>query len=229
MASEYLLKKARESYVPEEVRELTPAEKRRNWWHYYKWHVVVGIILVLCLANTLGSAFGIWEVKPDVSIAYVGGRKLSEETVAALTDGIAALCSDMNGDGKTIVELHQYVSPAVGDSDELLYAEAATVQLIGDVSDHKSYFFLMEDPGYVQRLTSSLRNLDGTLPEDDDSSPDGKCLPVSAIPVLAQMVQDEAVMQLSFARRGFWSEKTSPNAAQCDALWDVLMQGAQIP
>lgn len=226
MASEYLLKKARESYVPEEIRELTPAEKRRNWWHYHKWHVVIGTILVLCLADILGNAFGIWEVKPDVSIAYVGGRHLSDETVTVLTDSIAALCPDMNGDGKVIVEVQQYVSPTVGDSDDLLYAEAATVQLIGDVSDCKSYFFLMENPGYVQQLTSSLRNLDGSLPEDDDSSPDGKCLPVSAIPVLARMVQDEDVLQLSFARRGFWNQKTSPNADQCDILWEKLMQGA---
>lgn len=228
MASEYLLKKARESYVPEEVRELTPAEKRRNWWHYYKWHVIIGTILVLCLANILGNAFGIWKVKPDVSIAYVGSHSLSDETASALTHGIAALCPDMNGDGKVIVEVQQYVSPTVGDSDDLLYAEAAAVQLIGDVSNCVSYFFLMDNPGYVQQLTSSLRNLDGTLPEDD-ASPDGKCLPVSAIPVLAEMVQEEAFQNLAFARRGFWTKETCPNADQCDKLWDILMQGAEMP
>lgn len=228
MASEYLLKKAREEYVPEVVRELTPAEKRRNWWHYHKWHVVIGIALALCLADLLGSVLGIWEVKPDVSIAYVGRRSLSEQTAAALTDGIAALCPDMNGDGKVIVEIQQYVSPAVGNSDDVLYAEAATVQLIGDISEHKSYFFLMEDPGRVQQITSCLRNLDGSLPVDDPT-PDGKYLPVSACPVLAEMVQDEAVMNLAFSRRGFWTEKTSPNADQCDVLWDVLTQGADMP
>lgn len=228
MASEYLLKKARESYVPEEVRELTPEEKRRNWWHYHKWHVVIGVVLAACLVNILGNAFGIWEVKPDVSIAYVGRNRLPDETADSLTDGIAALCTDMNGDGKIVVELQQYVSPVIGDADDVLYAEAATVQLIGDVSDHKSYFFLMDDPGRVQQLTSCLRNLDGSLPEDGDLTPDGKFLPVSACPVLSEMVPDEAFRNLAFARRGFWSEKTSPNAAQCDELWAELIEGAEL-
>lgn len=229
MASEYLLKKARESYVPEETRELTPAEKRRNWWYYHKWHIIIGVVIVFCLADIVANALGIGQVKPDVSIAYVGGASLSEQTVSALTDGIAAFCPDMNGDGKITVEVQEYVIPPVGSSDGVLLAEAATVRLIGDISDCKSYFFLMEDPGRVQQMTTSLRNLDGSLPDDDDVTSDGKYLPVSQCPVLAEMVQDEAFQNLAFARRGFWTEKTSPNAAQCDELWDVLTQDADLP
>ncbi|MCX4374173.1 MAG: hypothetical protein OSJ58_20585, partial [Dysosmobacter sp.] len=44
MASEYLKKKYRD-VKPDAPLELTKAEKRKNWWHYYKWHV--GIVLVL--------------------------------------------------------------------------------------------------------------------------------------------------------------------------------------
>lgn len=229
MASEYLLKKARESYVPEEVRELTPAEKRKNWWHYYKWYVAAGVVLAACLVNILGNAFGIWDVQADVSIAYVGRNRLSSETASALTDGIAALCTDLNGDGKILVELQEYISPVVGDADDALYAEAAAVQLIGDITSCKSYFFLMDDPGRVQQLTSVLRNLDGSLPEDRDTTPDGKYLPVTACPVLAGITQDEGFQKLSFARRGFWDERTVPNAEGCDALWEVLTQGAEMP
>ena len=87
----------------------------------------------------------------------------------------------------------------------------------------------MENPGYVQQLTSSLRNLDGSLPDDNDYTADGKYLPVSTCPVLAEMVQDEAFQNLAFARRGFWTKETCPNADRCDELWEKLIQGAQMP
>lgn len=53
MASEYLLKKAKEEVKTQEVRVLTKAERRRNWWNYHKWHVVIGVLLVLCLGDIL--------------------------------------------------------------------------------------------------------------------------------------------------------------------------------
>ena len=46
MASEYLKKKYKD-VKPDVKRELTPAEKRKNWWHYHKWHVAAAVVLTL--------------------------------------------------------------------------------------------------------------------------------------------------------------------------------------
>lgn len=232
MASEYLIKKAREEAKPAEVHILTKEEKRRNWWHYHKWHVVIAAVLALCAGNILWNALGIGKTEPDYSIAYVGRTPLSEETAAALRDGLIALSPDLNGDGKVTVELQQYVSVNTGDSDSLYYAQAAQVQLVADITDCKSYFFLLEDPDGFQKATSALRNLDGSLPADGDLTPDGKYVRWGDCPMLAQIelgAAREAVSQLSFARRGFWTEKTVPNAAGCDALWERLTEGAKKP
>lgn len=232
MASEYLLKKAREEAKPNEVRVLTKEEKRRNWWHYHKWHVVIAAVLALCAGNILWNALGIGKVNPDYSIAYVGSTPLSEETAAALRDGLAAISPDLNGDGKVAVELQQYVSMSTGDSDSLYFAQAAQVQLVADITDCKSYFFLLEDPAGFQEATSALRNLDGSLPADGDLTPDGKYVLWGDCPVLAGIElgnAQEAVSRLSFARRGFWTEQTVPNAAECDALWEELIEGAKKP
>ena len=69
MASEYLLKKYKD-VKPDEERELTPKEKRQNWWYYHKWHVVIGFILLLICLDLGKSALHIGEVKPDLQIAY---------------------------------------------------------------------------------------------------------------------------------------------------------------
>ncbi len=231
MASEYLLKKYQD-VKPDEVRELTKEEKRRNWWHYHKWHVVIAAVLAVCVGNILWNALGIGKIRPDYSIAYVGTTPLSEETAEALRSGFAALSSDLNGDGIVSVELQQYVSVNTGDSDSLYHAQAAQVQLVADITECKSCFFLLEDPAGFQEATSALCNLDGSLPADGDLTPEGKYVRWGDCPALAQMelgAAQETVFQLSFARRGFWPEKTVPNAAGCAALWERLMEGAKKP
>lgn len=232
MASEYLLKKAREEAKPEEVHTLTKGEKRRNWWHYHKWQVVIAAVLAVCAGNILWNVLGIGTIKPDYSIAYVGSVPLSEETAEALRSGLAAISPDLNRDGEVTVALQQYVSMNTGDVDTLYYAQAARVQLVADITDCRSYFFLLEDPAGFQEVTSALCNLDGSLPADGDLTPDGKYVIWGDCPVLAQIelgTAQEIVSQLAFARRGFWNEKTVPNVAECDALWENLTEGAKKP
>lgn len=232
MASEYLMKKAREEAKPTDVHILTKDEKRRNWWHYHRWHVAVAAVLAVCIGNILWNALGIGKPKPDYSVAYVGSTPLSEETAAALRSGLAALSPDLNGDGEVTVELQQYVSVNTGDSDSLYYAQAAQVQLVADITECTSYFFLLEDPAGFQEATSVLCNLDGSLPSDGDMTPEGKYVIWGDCPVLAGIelgTAQETVSRLSFARRGFWNEKTVPNAAECNALWERWTEGAKKP
>lgn len=229
MASEYLLKKAREQAPPPEPRPLTPEEKRRNWWYYHKWHVTVGVVLVLSLASILFRALGIGQTRPDYTVAYVGSVPLSDETVQALRSGLAALSTDLNGDGKVSVALEQYTAVDTGDSDSLYYAQAAQVQLVADITECKSYFFLLEDPEAFQKDTSALCYLDGTLPADTDHSAQGKYLYWGDCPGLTsvELGEDGALIsRLAFARRGFWTEKTVDNVSGCDVLWRIFTEGA---
>ena len=64
MASEYLKWKYRD-VKPEEKRELTPAEKRANWWHYHKWHVALGAVLLLAAGSILWHVLGVGQPHPD--------------------------------------------------------------------------------------------------------------------------------------------------------------------
>ena len=50
MAGEYVRWLARNE-KPREKRELTPEEKRRNWWDYHKWHVVLAILCAVLLGD----------------------------------------------------------------------------------------------------------------------------------------------------------------------------------
>ena len=220
MASEYLKWKYRDVKPREEV-ELTPKEKRKNWWHYHKRHVVIGVVAAVFLAVTAWESLGRGGPKPDYQFAYVGSGGLSEDTVSALETGLAALGTDQNGDGKVVVSICQY--PYSTDPQTVM---AVQIRLMADLSDCESYFFLLEDPDQFQASYHILCRLDGSLPEDDEDSAQGMYLPWTQCPALAGLDPDGEVSGLSLARRGFWSEKTAPYPEGCQALWSALTQGA---
>lgn len=141
MASEYLKWKYRD-VQPDAPVERTKKQRRRNWWHYHKWHVGIGVIAVLIAGNLVWHAAT--QVHPDYQIAYVGAYPLPEEEAAAWESRLSALGADCSGDGKVVVRLNQY--PSGGSGDDLMYAAASNVKLVADLDSCESYFFLLEDP-----------------------------------------------------------------------------------
>jgi len=152
MASEYLKWKYRD-VQPDKPAELTKKQRRRNWWHYHKWHVGLGILAVLIVANLVWHAAT--QVHPDYQIAYVGTYPLPEEEAAAWVERLSALGADCNGDGRVIVQLNQY--PTGGSGDDPMYAAASNVKLMADLDACESYFFLLEDPEAFQEGYEILR------------------------------------------------------------------------
>lgn len=143
MASEYLKWKYRD-VKPEKAVELTKQQRRRNWWHYHKWHVLIGGVLILIAADWAWSA--LTQVHPDYQIAYVGTAPLDQEDAAAWEARLSAQGSDCNGDGNVVVQLNQYLTV----QEDTMYTAAANVKLLADLDARESYFFLLEDPEQFQ-------------------------------------------------------------------------------
>jgi len=236
LASEYWKWKFKD-VKPDEKRELTPQEKRKNWWHYHKWHIGIGVVLIAIVCSIVWNALS--QMKPDYQIAYVGTSALPDDTVTALETSLAALGKDLNGDGKVVVRLAQYASTGQTDAGA---AASAEVRLMADLVECESYFFLLQDPEQFQKAYHSLCKLDGTLPAEDDYSAEGTYLAWEQCPVLAQLElgeysyplmgeivtgsSDELLSRLYIARRGFWTEKSAPYPEGCEALWEKMTEGA---
>lgn len=242
MASAYLNWKFRD-IQPDQPVELTPRQKRANWWHYHKWYVLLGAGLV-ALGLYLGArALGVGQTVPDYQVAYVGAAALPADTAAALESALAALGTDCNGDGRVVVRLNQYVM-GDGSGEGAVYAYAGSTKLMADLDACDSYFFLLEDPASFQTNYQVLRRLDGSLPQETDPDPAGCSLSWSACPalqalplgtytekVLDQEIQGDSqalLASLSVARRGFWTERTCAYPQACDALWEKITEGSAL-
>ena len=232
MASEYLKQKYKD-VQPWQTRELTPREKRANWWHYHKWHVLAALAAALVLGDILWHVLGIGLVEPDYQIAYVGVEKLPDDTANALSEALSALGEDCNGDGAVTVLIRQYVGAAEGPA-----AYSTAITLTADISEGDSSIFLLEDPAGFQEQCQVLRPLEGPLPEggcapyEDCVLAWTDCPVLTALPlgsysekVLGEEISGDSQQRLAgiyLARRGYWTDKTCDHPEASDRLWEAM-------
>ena len=166
MASEYLKKKYKD-VKPEEKVELTPEQKRRNWWDYHKGWVLLGAVLVLGAALLIRDIF--FRPTPDYQVGYVSKTPLPEKVRSSLQEQLEALGEDVNGDGRVLVEIFNY---SVGfDEQSMMDVEAASAAVTGltvDLSTGRIFLLLLDDPEGFQARMGALGYLDGGIPPLDD-------------------------------------------------------------
>lgn len=219
-------------------------KKWKNWWYYYKWYVICGVILLGIIINVVGSRLGLWTKTPDLQVAYVGKTQLPADTVSALEQAFSSLASDFNGDRAVIVQINQYITGTQGAAPEVAsYEYASEISLIGDISDCESYFFLMDDPDQFQQNFQLLACPDGSCPSDTDYSTETKVIPWPACPLLAEMdlgtysdsilgkeasgSNQELLSGLFIGRRCFFTDNITKHADKCSDLWDSLYNSSQ--
>lgn len=215
-----------------------------NWFYYYKWWLVLGLVVLGILLSILWNALGIGQTKTDHYIAYLGSKPLPEQCVTALENALAQLAPDLTGDGKVKVELRQYITEAgSGSSEDVMYGYAAEVRLLADITDGESYVFLVEDPAQFQLDFQILAEADGSMPEEDDFLAEDKVYRWANCPVLAglalgdyaeQVLQETVtgscqalLADLYVGRRYYYEESAASHLPENKAFWQILTQGAK--
>ena len=217
----------------------------KNWWHYYKWYVICGALLLFTMVDLAGNALGWFKKSPDFQIAYIGENRLPEDTVTALQDAFASLAGDYNHDGEILIQINQFIS---GNSDETdadaaTYRQASMITLMGDINDCESYFFLMENPEDVQKEFQVLAMSDGSCPGEMDFSTEDKVFQWESCKLLSDIElgdytttvlgqsesgsNQELLAPLYLGRRCFYDERRSDHADECNQLWNILQGGLE--
>lgn len=244
----WVTKDSTETYdqTPEPPREYTKQENAANWWHYHWMWVVIGVVAVLLAAWIIKDT--VFQTRPDVQIAYVGLHDLPADTVTALQDALTPYCTDVNGDGKVVVQVDSYTVDfdAENTSTDAYYQMAGVTRLSAELaSGGKTYLFLLEDPEGFEAQTGALQYLDGTVPDDPETTdadwremvyrwtdcPVLTGLDLGSYEGLTLMddvtgTNQSVLAHLYVGRRGVWDEKQVPTYKGCAELWDTLTAGA---
>ncbi len=218
--------------------------KWKNWWYYYKWYVICGLIGISILCNLVGNALGLWTKAPDFQVAYVGKAMLPDDTVSALQQAFTSVGGDFNKDGEIKVQINQYIHGiSNADAETAYYEYGGEIALISDISDCESYFFLTDDPEKLQREFQILASGDGSCPDEMDYSIENKVIAWKECPALYELelgtyttvslVQEvtgnnqELLSGLYLGRRCFYTEDRSKNYEECGELWNLLRDSAE--
>lgn len=59
----------------------------------------------------------VFHTRPDVQIGYIGQYDLPADTVTALQDALTPYCTDLNGDGKVVVQVNSYTVDFNAEND----------------------------------------------------------------------------------------------------------------
>ena len=248
MAGEYYRWLARNE-KPREKRELTPAEKRRNWWEYHKWYLAIGLVCIIMVTVMFSDAIRTNRNQADYHIVFVGTATLPDDTVAALETAFAQLGEDLNGNGQVRAELTQYQLHAQEQSEEFQtnveQVYSTSMQLLVSVETPENMIYLLEDPALFAANYPILTRVDGTSPEEDPDSRVpmwyrwGDC-PVLAgldlgdfqLPVeggTARGDSQQVMGSICIARRGLWGDDGNEITDGALRLWQRLTEGATYP
>ena len=221
MAGEYVRWLARD-VKPEEKRELTPREKRRNWWEYHRWYVLGGLIFLLLAGNAFHNAVRTNRNLPDYTVAYVGQAAMPEELELIIEAGLAQLGEDRNGNGEVRVELRQFVTGVTPDG------YASSMALVTSIETNESMIFLLEDPALFHGSYPVLSMPDGTEPGDDGQPwlRWGDCPALAELP-LEGIGTQEILANLSIARRGVWDREDDERIVSALELWERMTDGVR--
>lgn len=240
MASEYLKWLARNE-KPEKKRELSPKEKRSNWWYYHKGHVALGLAAAALVVFAAWDLYSGSRNQPDYQVAYIGAVSLPEDTANALESALASLGEDLNGDGQVLVHVNQYLVNA--DDSVYMVSYGSKMQLMADMSEGDSFIFLMEDPAEFQSQYGYLAYPDGTFPAGAEEPSEDLWYSWADCPVLTGLSlggyrltgidesiagdSQELLSNLYIARRGFGEDSGVGDLEGYAALWQRLTEGAK--
>ena len=204
--------------------DLTPAQRRDNWWRYHWLHVLCVTLAVIAL---LGVA---WErahrEEYDASVALVTRYAVTPEETASLRAALEAVCPDYNGDGRVCVGINaiqiDYTSTDLDDA-AIQVMTTSVDKLNSDFYTRQSGLFLLDDPENFQDSHQALTYLDGSLPPENAMDWENMTRPFTDWPGGGSVeVVNLQPDRLWFARRIQTSEKDEKAFACEQVLWDNM-------
>lgn len=148
---------------------MTFKQKVQNIWDYDKWYILGGIVILICLFLFVKDVF--FKEKVDVQVVSVAYGYLSKDQVETTEKVLSEFTEDINGDGKTTVNLLNIEFSPKNASRPQLDREANT-QFMAEASMQENCIFIIDKTQFEKIWKedySSLTDL-STLADFDENT-----------------------------------------------------------
>lgn len=146
-------------------------EKKKKWdnfWYYYKYHVLAGLFVVVCIVVFVKDMMA--KVDYDYHVSVVGRYAIPDEDKAVLQNWFEEQGKDLNGDGEIHVDIADYCLPDEEDAnfDPQIYAASQTKFMV-DIQEGTSMIFFLNETNYEK-----LKEMD-VFPEKEETEEVKEC------------------------------------------------------
>lgn len=211
--------------IPREMPEnMTPQQRRDNWWRYHWLHVLIAVLAVIVLCGVAWERLN--KVNVDCSVALVTRYAATPDEIASLQAVLEKAAPDFNGDGEVHVAVNaiqiDYTSTAMDDA-AIQVMTTNLDKLNADFYTRQSGIFLLDDPESFQTNHDALSYLDGSTPPEGSVDWENMVRPLSDWKGAAEVDWDNCLPDtLYFARRMILTEADENAFAGAQALWAAL-------
>lgn len=171
MSREHLLLHSGEDTIHDpktEKKDLSPKDKRKNFWFYHKWHIVI-VLVVLVFAAFLSKDF-FNRVNPDYEIGLLTSTSIPEDAINQLQTALAEKGVDRNNDGQVIVRVNQYVIVPGGGEELTSDGQVVSATTEEDVSTASEEESLETSSQYVDANMQMASVVKFSVDTKDDQS-----------------------------------------------------------
>lgn len=126
-------------------------KKWENFWYYYKYHVLAGVFVLVCIIVFAKDMMA--KIDYDYCVSIVGNYAVPEEDKAALQKWFEERAEDLNEDGEIHVQVADYFLPGEDDAgfDPQMYAASQT-KLTVDLQEGTSMIYFLSKDNYKKFL-----------------------------------------------------------------------------
>lgn len=176
MARERYLKDAGESTIHNDAYlNMSREEKRKNWWDYNKWLVILGAIALVMISYYIYKAATY--VEPDYHVALLTQVSVEDAALTDLADHLEQYATDRNGDGEVKVEVMLYANDGVPDDDAnftnyLESLEAFHARYIADYDVCTSMIWITDETSYEMigaQVEDVYKEFDSSICDPEES------------------------------------------------------------
>lgn len=137
-------------------------KKWENFWYYYKYHVLAGVFVLICIIVFAKDMIA--KIDYDYCVSIVGNYATPEEDKVTLQKWFEERAEDLNGDGEVHVQVADYFLPREEDAgfDPQLYAASQT-KLTVDLQEGTSMIYFLSEDNYQKFLEMDV------FPEEEET------------------------------------------------------------
>lgn len=141
-----------------------------NYWYHYKWHTIIGLLLVFALTVSVTQC----ALQPDYDLTCIlyCDRTVLDTTLGDLTGELQPLCEDYDQNGETLLEVYN-VSYDSSNTTAGTAGYANTQKLMTLVSTADYMLYIVDEYGYQRLMNEDNMQLFETydfLPDKDGTA-----------------------------------------------------------